>query len=238
MDLLVAALSGAGIVIFCESEYACFRLFKRRTTLFFFISQLTILSSAFLSIWNILLYFKHDLRTSLALVISILIRCVHDISYPIMILLRLRIIHKFSVIIMYIPVIIAVIISPLRTFNIYWLLTNKKYYLNILFIILPIITFILTVEYVVINISFIILAIKHFENIIHIRSVIIINTIVIILECGGGEILFLFASNFMWSILCILSVIIQFEVRLEIEILSYIRQSIESTHERLTNDEY
>lgn len=238
MDLLVAASSGVGIVIFCESEYACFKLFKKRTTLFFFICQLTILISGLLTMWNILLYFEHNLQTLLMLTISVIIRCIHDMSYPIMILLRLRIICKFSVMIMYIPIILAIMVSPLRFFNIRWLLTGEKNYLDILFIIMPIITFILTVEYIIINIFFIIIAVKHFQKIIHVRFAVIINIIVIILECGGGEILILFVGDWGLAILCVLSVIIQMEVRLEIEALSYIVQSIELTHERLRHDEH
>jgi hypothetical protein len=234
MDLLVAAASGAGFVLLCESEYACLRLFKRRTTLFFYACQLAILSSALLSAWNILLYYEQNLRLLSTLVISVIIRCIHDMSYPIMILLRLRFIHNFPLIIMYIPVILAIIVSPLRYFNIRWLLTGEEYYLHILFIIMPIITVLLTVEYIIINIFFIVVAIKHFENIVHIRHVVIINIIVIILECAGGEILLLFVDGWGWAILCILSIVIQIEVRLEIDILSYIARSVDSARERQT----
>lgn len=238
MDLLVAALGGAGIIIFCESEYDCFRLFKKRKTLFFFVSQLTILSSVFMSVWNIMLYFKPDLRTLTLMVVSAIAKCVHDINYPVMMLLRLRIIRKFSVIIMYMPVMLAIMMSSLRFFNVLWFITGKRYYLNILFIVMPIITFTLTMEYVVINIFFIIVAIKHFDEIIRIRYVIIINIIVMILEGAGGEVLFLFAGNWKWAVLCILSIIVQIEVRLEVNILSYIKESVESNRERLINDEY
>jgi hypothetical protein len=217
-DRLISGICGAGFVIFCESEYVYFTLFKRKTTLFFYACQLAILSSAFLSTWNILLYFESNLRVLSMLVIDLIIRCIHDMSYPIMILLRLRFVCNFSVIIMYIPVVLAIIVTPLRFFVICWLLTGERYYFHALFIIVPIITVLLTVEYIVINIFFIVIAIKYFENVVQIRSVVIINIIVIILECAGGEILFLFADR--WTILCIIHIILQIEVRLEIEILS------------------
>jgi hypothetical protein len=119
---------------------------------------------------------------------------------------------------MYIPIVLTVITVPVRFFVVHWLLTGEEYYLHVLFIILPIITVLLTVEYIVINVFFIVIAIKYFENVVHIRFVVIINLIVIILECAGGEILFLFVDK--WTILCIIHIILQIEVRLEIEILS------------------
>jgi hypothetical protein len=224
MDLLVAASSGAGFVIFCESEYACFRLFKRRTTLFFYVCQLAILSSGFFSAWNTLLYFDQNLRVLSMLVISGIIKCINDMSYPIMMLLRLRFVRYFPRIVMYIPIVLVVITVPLRFFVVHWLLTGERYYFNALFIVQPIITVLLTVEYIVINIFFIVIAIKHFENIVQIRSIVIINLIVIALECVGGEILFLFTDK--WITLCIIAIVSQTKVRLEIEILSYIVQSV------------
>jgi hypothetical protein len=228
MDLLIAAAGGAGFVILCESEYACFRLFKRRTTLFFYACQLAILSSAFLSTWNILLYFDQNLRVLSIFVISVIIKCINDMSYPIMILLRLRFIHDFPIIIIYVPVILAIIATPLRFFNIRWLLTGEEYYFHALFIVQPILTVLLTVEYIIINIFFIVIGIKHFENIIQIRSIVIINMIVIVLECAGGELLFLFMDK--WIALCIIPIVYQTKVRLEIEILSYIAQSAHERH--------
>lgn len=114
MDLLVAAAGGAGFVILCESEYACLRLFKRRTTLFFYACQSAVLSSAFLSACNILLYFDRNLQVLSMLVISVIIRCIYGMSYPIMILLRLRFVCDLPRIVMYIPIILAIIAAPLR----------------------------------------------------------------------------------------------------------------------------
>lgn len=234
MDLsyqkIISAIAGAGIIIFCESIYACFRLFKKRTTLFFFVCQLAICSSCLLNIFNILLYFEFSLRILPTVIISALIKFICDISYPIMVLLRLKIIYYISSIIMYIPVVLAIVLFPLRVINIYWFIIDKKDY-NLIFIIFSVLTFAIVIEYIIINIFFIIVAIKRFDNIIHTKFVIIVNIIVIIL--GGGELLYLFISKWGWAVLCILPVIIQFEVRLEIEILSYITQSVESTREEL-----
>jgi hypothetical protein len=192
------------------------------------------LSSALSSACIILQDLGPNLRTPPMFVITVISRCIHDMSYPIMILLRLRFIHDFSRIIMYIPVVLAIIVASLKFFIIRWLLTDEEYYLHILFIILPIITVLFAVEYITINIFFIVLAIKYFENIVHIRHVVIINIIVIISECVTGEIPVLLANTWGWPILCVIFIIAQIQVRLEIEILSYI---VHSVRERQTESE-
>jgi hypothetical protein len=222
---LVWLICGAGIVIFCESEYSCFRLFKRKTTLFFFICQLAILSSSLESALTFLVYFLINLRALPMIIIISIVQCIRNITYPIMILLRLRFVRNFSIIIMYIPVMLAIILTVPKYFWIRWILTNESYYQYIYyFIIFPISTCLLAAQNIVINIFFIVIAIKFFENIVHVKSTIIVNIIIIVLECLKLVIEFL--VNDKWFLLFVTSVIAQIKVRLEIEILSYIVQSV------------
>src|ERR1700738_4659293 len=89
---LVSAACGAGFVIMCESEYVCCKLFKRKTTLFFFVCQLAILSSAIETALTSLIYFMSNLQILSMLIVILLVRFVMHVSYPIMMLLRLKII--------------------------------------------------------------------------------------------------------------------------------------------------
>jgi hypothetical protein len=239
MDLssqrLISAICGAGIVLLFESEYACLKLFKQRTTLFFFICELSIMSSALGTGLATSVYFLYNLRILLMLIIITLTKFVQNVSYPIMILLRLRFVRNFSVYIMYIPVVLAAILTALRFFWIGWILTGDYYYFDVYFIIQPITTTLLTIQSIVINIFFIVIAIKHFENVVHIRSVVIVNIIVIALECVKVLIEFLFTDG--WIILCVIPIITQIKVRLEIDILSYIVQSVELARERRISGE-
>src|SRR4029077_3740139 len=131
-------ICGAGIILLCESEYACLRLFKRRTTLFFFIAQLAIWSSVLDTAVISSMYFTPNLRILPMLVLFLIAKATQSISYPTMILLRLRFVHNFSVIIMCIPIIICVIIIVLRFFWIRWVLTGESYYFNKYYIVRPI----------------------------------------------------------------------------------------------------
>jgi hypothetical protein len=227
MDKLISGICSAGIILFCESEYACLRLFKRKTTLFFFVCQLAICLSALETALSILLYFLPDLRVLPMFVIILITRYMKDVSYPVMILLRLRFIYNFSVIIIYIPVVLTLIIIVLRFSWIKWVLTGESYYFNIIFIVQPIITTLYVVQCIVINIFFIVIAIKHFQNVFHIRCVVIVNIIVIVLGCVEVLIEILIINK--WIVLCVISIVAQIRVRLEIEVLSYI---VESARER------
>lgn len=235
MDLLVSAISGAGIVLFCESEYACLRLFKQKN-LFSFVCQLAILATALMTTLSVSVYFLHNLLVlPMLIIISIVIFTV-NVSYPIMILLRLRLVQNFSIYIMCIPIILTTILTVLRYFWTCSILTGKEYCFHIYFIIQIITTIILTVEYIAINLFFIVIATKHLQNIIHIRCVIIVNIIVIILECAILIIEFVMINK--WIILCIVSISNQIKVRMEIEILSFIKKLIEIENRRLMNNEH
>jgi hypothetical protein len=235
---IVSTISGAGIILFCESEYACFRLFRRRTTLFFFIAQLAIWSSALTTALSTSIYFLPYLRVLPMLVLISIVRFVQNLNYPIMMLLRLRFVQKFPIYIMCIPVILATIFTALRYYWIRSILAGGRYCFHIYHIIQPIVIIILTVEYIVINIFFIVIAIKHFQNIVHVRSAVIINLIVIALECAVVVIAFVVTEQcFMPNIiLCVTAIVDQIKVRLEIEILSYIAQSVRE-RERCTRHE-
>jgi hypothetical protein len=65
---------------------------------------------------------------------------------------------------------------------------------------------------------------KSYENMVHVRSVIIVNIIVIMLECLRIVIEFLDVDK--WAIWPARSVVDLVKVRLEIEILSYIVQTV------------
>jgi hypothetical protein len=223
MDNLVSAMCGAGVVLACESEYSSLKLFKRKTTLFFFACQLAIWSNALETALMASRYFVIGLKILPMFIVILIIQCVAYISYPMMILLRLRFVRSFSEMIMYIPVALGVIFTALTYFRIRWALTGEGYDVYFL-IILPISTTVLTAQNIIINIFFIVTAINRYENIIHVKSVIIVNTIVIIIECLKVIMEFLVVDK--WLILSVISVVGQIKVRLEIEILSYIVQTV------------
>jgi hypothetical protein len=223
MDELVSAICGAAVVLVCESEYSCLKLFKRKKTLFFFACQFSIWSTALETALNASMYFVIGLRVLPMLIVILIIQCVGYISYPIMILLRLRFVRYFPETIMYIPIVLAVIFTALKYSWIHWALTDQNYYTYFL-IILPITTVVLAVQNMVINMFFIVTAIKRYENIVHVKSVIIVNIIVIILECIKIVIELVVVDK--WVITPAIFVIGQLKVRLEIEILSYITQTV------------
>ena len=140
-----------------------------------------------------------------------------------MILLRLRFVRYFPEMIMYIPIVLAVIFTALKYFWIHWALTGESYYVYFI-IILTTTTIVLTVQNIVINIFFIVTAMKSYENMVHVRSVIIVNIIVIMLECLRIVIEFIDLDK--WVIWPARSVVDLIKVRLEIEILSYIVQTV------------
>lgn len=234
---IVSGICGAGIVLFCESQYSCLRLFRRKTTFFFFMTQLAILASALETALSASIYFLSNLRTLPMLIIISIVRFVQNISYPTMILLRLKLVQNFSIYIMGIPVILSTILTALRYFWIRSVLLGAEYCFHIFYIIQPVTTAILVVEYISINIFFIMMAIKHFENIVHIRCAVIVNIIVIIIECVVVIAEFAIKEHcFMPNIiLCIITISDQIKVRFEIEILSYIVQSVRQRHEQRIN---
>jgi hypothetical protein len=236
MDLssqrIVSGICGAGIIVLCESEYSCLRLFRRRTTLFFFIAQLAIWSSASETALVSSMYFLHNLRVLPMLVIILIVKTTQYISYPIMILLRLRFVRDFPVIIMCTPVVLTVIIIVLRSFWVRWILTGESQYFNEYFIVRPIATLLFTAENLIINVFFIIIAIKYFQNVVHIKFAVIVNIAVTIFD--GVVLLIEFLPINAWISFCTLAIVSQIKVRLEIVILSYIVQSV---RERRPSDE-
>jgi hypothetical protein len=111
MAELVSALCSAGVVIFFESEYAYFRIFKRKTSLFSYVCQLSILSTALQIAVISIVYFIPSLRILPMLVVITIIKFLTDSSYPMMILLRLRLVILFPTTIMYIPLVLAAILA-------------------------------------------------------------------------------------------------------------------------------
>lgn len=220
MDLvlqkLILTASGAGFVLLCESEYLCWKLFKRKISIFFFTCQLAILSSAIATIFSLVISIS-SLQTLPVLVIIALIDFVIVISYPMMILLRLRIICRIHSIIMCMPIIHATVWAILRYFEIKWYLTHNDYYYHTFYIIRPIFSSTLYIQNIIINVFFIILSNNKFRNLIHVRNVIIINIIVILIECTLLVTEFIYPS--IWSGIGIFYQII---VRLELSVLDYI----------------
>jgi hypothetical protein len=239
MDLssqrLVSGICSAGFVIFCESEYACFKLFKRRTTLFFFVCQLTIWSTALETALAILLYFMPNLQVPSILVIFLITKGIRDVSHPVMILLRLKMICYFHPIMIYISIVLSVILNVLNVFWICWVATGESYYFNVFLIVEPIIIIIYAIQFIVINISFIVIGIKHFQNIIHIRFIVIVNIIITALICTIVLTRFLHINKMISF--CVMSIISQIIVRLDIEILSCIAESVRERERRVSDDE-
>lgn len=220
MDLsfqrLVSAACGSGFVILCESEYLCWKLFKRRN-MFFFVCQLAIISSAIANALMSVIYFASDLRQLPMLIVLLLVIFVMIVSYPIMMLLRLRIIYNFHFLYMFIPVMQGILCTILLQFWIKWTLTKNNHDYRIYSIIGPFATISTTVQNIAINVFFIILAKKKFTNTIHVKNVIIINIIVILLECLVVITEFLFSS--IWTTA---PISYQIRVRLELSVLVYI----------------
>lgn len=59
---LASAISGAGVILLCKSEYSSLKLFKQRTTLFFFVCQITIWSSVLETVLVTLVIFLPKLK--------------------------------------------------------------------------------------------------------------------------------------------------------------------------------
>jgi hypothetical protein len=221
MAELVSALCSAGVVIFFESEYAYFRIFKRKTSLFSYVCQLSILSTALQIAVISIVYFIPSLRILPMLVVITIIKFLTDSSYPMMILLRLRLVILFPTTIMYIPLVLAAILAGLRYFWTLWILTGDKYYFNIYYIIQPITSTLLAIEDISINVFFIIVAIKHFNTVIRVKN--------IILECVKVTVEFTLPD--VWITSSVISIVIQIKTRLQIMVLANI---VGSARERRT----
>jgi hypothetical protein len=228
MAELISAICSAGFVILCESEYSCLTLFKRKTTLFFFICQLAIFSSALQTLFICIIYFIYKLKILLMLVIITVTKFFVDSSYPIMMLLRLKLVIYFPIVIIYISLTLAAIFAGLRYFWILSILTNDKYYFNIYYIIQPILSILLAIENIIINIFFVIIAIKKFDEIIHIKNIIIINVIAIILEIIKTIFEFVLPNYNILIASSVISIIYQIKIRLQIIVLSNIASSSRS----------
>jgi hypothetical protein len=220
---LVSAACGAGFVVLCESEYNSWRLFKKKKTLFFAITQLAILSTALGTALGGLIYFILSLRILPMLVIILIDRLAQNISYPIMILLRLKIICSFPTAIMYIPILLGIVLATFKYFWISWILTGSRYYFNTFSILELVALATLSIQSIAINIFFIIQAVKKFDHVIHIKYVIIVIIIIIILECSVVITAILFLSD--WALWVAISIVYQIKTRLEISILAYITES-------------
>lgn len=223
---LISGICGAGVVILCESEYSSWRLFKRKTSLFFLVTQLAILSCASINALASLLYFIPSLQILAMFIIFALVKFVTDVAYPIMMLLRLKLICRISKIIMWIPLLLGILWLVLKYFWINCISTSSNHSCQI-FLIIQIITAIcFAVENVIINIFFAIIVIKKFKNTINIGCMIIVTIIIIILECFIIIVEFLYLIIwFQWVVVAIVS---QLKVRFEIEILAYI---VEDAHQ-------
>src|ERR1700749_3598946 len=117
MDQLISA----GAVLVCESEYLCWKLFKRKN-IFFFTCQLAILSGA-TAINSVAPNVPR-----LPMFITILILAfVLGVSYPLMLLLRLRIIYKFNLIFIFIPIFQSILWTGLKYFWLNWMLTRNNW---------------------------------------------------------------------------------------------------------------
>jgi hypothetical protein len=214
MDQLISAACGAGSVIVCESEYVCWTLFKRRN-MFFFVCQLAILSSAIATAVNGVIHLAPNLQRLPMFIVMLIVGLVMVISYPIMLLLRLRIICRFNIIFILIPIFQGILWSGLKYFWLNWMLTGNDY--KIYSIIQPIATAAITAQNITISVFFMVLAKKRFENVINMKNVIIINTIAILLESVVVICEFLFLSTWL-----VLSIFVQIQVRLELTVLAYI----------------
>ena len=214
MDRLFSAACGAGAVLVCESEYLCWKLFKRKN-IFFFVCQLAILSSAIATAVNGVIHLAPDVPRLPMIIVMLIVGAVMVTSYPVMILLRLKIIYNIHPIIMCVPIFQGIVWSGLKYFWLNWMLTGNDY--KIYSIIQPISTIAFTVQDIAINVFFIVLAKKKFENIINLKIVIIINTIAIILELVVVICEFFFISTWF-----VISIFIQIQVRLQLSVLVYI----------------
>jgi ribose/xylose/arabinose/galactoside ABC-type transport system permease subunit len=79
MDQSISAACGAGAVLVCESEYLCWKLFKRKN-IFFFVCQLAILSSAIATAVNGVIHLVPDVPM---FIVMLIVGFIMVTSYPI-----------------------------------------------------------------------------------------------------------------------------------------------------------
>jgi hypothetical protein len=218
MDQWVSAACSAGSVILCESEYTCLKLFKKRKTLFFATCQSAILFTALETALTGSIYFVPSLRILPVFIIIALFKGITDVSYPMMMLLRLRLLCRLHPIIICIPILQGILWTGLRYFWIS-LVTGNDYNRRTFIIIRVISTITVIIQDIAINVFFIVLARK--KKIVHVRCVIIVNVIVILLTCV--LVVTQFVSVPVWVVV---SVVNQVMVRLEIEVLANIVLSL------------
>jgi hypothetical protein len=214
-DQLISASCGAGAVLVCEAEYLCWKLFKRKN-LFFFTCQLAILSSAISTAINGVIHLAPNVPQFPMFITILILAFVMGVSYPIMLLLRLRILYRFNLIFIFIPIFQGILWTGLKYFWLSWVLTGNDYKI---YIIIQTITIVACfgVQDIAINVFFMVLAKKKFDNIHNIRNVFIINTIAI-----GINILIIMCELFLVSTWVLVPVFIQIQVRLELTVLVYI----------------
>lgn len=224
LDKCIAALVGAGIVIFLESEYSAWTLFHRRQTLFFYVCQLAILSSALFNGISAYAYFTPVVEIVPLYAINTIVEIVMVVSYPTMILLRLRLIHHLHPFVLCAPMLQGILWLVLGIYQTNYALTMDQHFYRVAYILQLTGMVILMVQDVIINVFFIMVARKNFSDVIHIRYVIGVNTMVIALQIASVALTFYF-FNIGSSALKVIPVIEPIKVRLEIMILAYIAET-------------
>ncbi|KAH6698084.1 hypothetical protein BKA61DRAFT_682702 [Leptodontidium sp. MPI-SDFR-AT-0119] len=224
LDNYIAASVGAGIVIFLESEYSAWRLFQRRQTLFFYVCQLAILSSAFFNGISAYAYFTPAAEIVPLYTINTIVEILMVVSYPTMILLRLRLIYHLRPLVLCAPMLQGILWLVLGIYQTKFALTKDQHFYRVAYILQLTGIVILMVQNVIIDVFFVMVARKNFSDVIHIRYVIAVNMMVITLQIASAVLTFIFfyIDN---SALKAIPVIEPIKVRLEIMILAYIAES-------------
>lgn len=224
MDNYVAASVGAGIVIFLESEYSAWRLFQRRQTLFFYACQLAIFSSAMFNGISAYAYITPAAEIVPLYTINTIVGILLAVSYPTMILLRLRLIYHLHPLVICAPMLQGILWLVLGIYQTKSALTLDQYFYRVAYILQLTGIVILMVQDVIINVFFIMVARNSFSDVIHIRYVIVVNTMVIALQIASVALtlLFFYIDS---SALKAIPIIEPIKVRLEIMILAYISDS-------------
>ncbi|KAH8595481.1 hypothetical protein B0O99DRAFT_686886 [Bisporella sp. PMI_857] len=224
LDNYVGASVGAGIVIFLESEYSAWRLFQRRQTLFFYVCQLAILSSALFNGISAYAYFTPAVDIVPLYTVNTIVEILMVTSYPVMILLRLRLIYHLHPLALCVPMLQGILWLVLGIYQTKFALTKDQYFYRVAYILQLTGMVILMVQDVIINVFFIMVARKNFSDVIHIRYVIAVNMIVIVLQIASAALTLIF-FYIDGSALKVIPVIEPIKVRLEIMILAYITES-------------
>jgi hypothetical protein len=224
LDRYVAASVGAGIVIFLESEYSAWRLFQRRQTLFFYVCQFAILSSALFNGISAYAYFTPAMEIVPLYTINTIVEIVMVVSYPTMILLRLRLIYHLHPLVLCAPMLQGILWLVLGIYQTKFALTKDQHFYRVAYILQLTGMVILMVQDVIINVFFIMAARKTFSDVIHIRYVIVVNMVVIALQIASATLTLLF-FYINGSALKVIPAIDPVKVRLEIMILAYIAES-------------